>query len=120
VKVAVSALGPSLDDKVDERFGRAALFLVVDDETLAFDVVDNSSNRNALQGAGLGAAEAIAQCGAISVVTGHLGPKAFRALELAGIAGFCGGGMLVREAVVALKQGRLPRLDEGEAHAGIS
>jgi predicted Fe-Mo cluster-binding NifX family protein len=120
MKIAVSALGPSLDDKVDERFGRAAYLLLVDDDTLAFEAVDNTANLNAMQGAGLGAAEAVANGGAASVITGHLGPKAFQALQIAGVAGYNGTGMTVRDAVSAFKVGQLSRLDEGEAHAGIS
>lgn len=120
MKIAVSALGPALDDLVDERFGRAAFFLVIDPETLAFEAVDNSANRDALQGAGLGAAEAVAGHGAASVITGHLGPKAYQALQLAGIDGFNGTGLTARDAVAAFKDGRLARLSEGEAHAGIS
>lgn len=120
MKIAISSLGPSLEDKVDERFGRAAYLLVVDDGTLALEAVDNSANRNAMQGAGLGAAETVANSGATSVITGHLGPKAFQALQLAGVDGYDGTGMTVRDAITALKDGQLSRLDEGEAHAGIS
>jgi predicted Fe-Mo cluster-binding NifX family protein len=119
MKVAVSALGPSLDARVDERFGRAMFLLVVDDETLAVEPFDNRANCDALQGAGLGAAEAVAERGAAAVVTGHLGPKAFRALQLADIRGFNGVGMTVRDAVQALKDGLLEPLSEGESHSGI-
>lgn len=119
VKVAVSALGPSLDDRVDERFGRAAYLLIVDDGTLEVTAVDNTGNRDALQGSGIGAAEIVSEHGAGAVVTGHLGPKAFRALNLAGIPGYAGAGMAVREAVGALESGSLAALSEGEAHAGM-
>ncbi len=50
MKVGISAVGPTLDDRVDERFGRAANLLVVDTTSLAFEAVDNTANRNALQG----------------------------------------------------------------------
>jgi predicted Fe-Mo cluster-binding NifX family protein len=120
MRIAISALGPTLDDKVDERFGRAAYLLLVDDDTLAVEALDNSANLQAMQGAGLGAAEAVANGGATSVITGHLGPKAFQALQLAGVEGYNGTGMTVADAVAALKEGLLSRLDEGEAHAGIS
>ena len=33
MKVAVSSVGPSLEDRVDERFGRASYLLIVDDDT---------------------------------------------------------------------------------------
>jgi len=120
VKVVVSALGTSLDDRVDERFGRAEFLLVVDTETLAVEALDNTANRDAMQGSGLGAAESAAGHGAAAVVTGHLGPKAFQALHIAGIEGFNGTGMTVREAVAAWKGRRLEQLTEGEAHTGIA
>jgi predicted Fe-Mo cluster-binding NifX family protein len=120
MKVAVSSLGPSLDDRVDERFGRAAYLLIVDDDTLAVEAVENTANRDALQGAGLGAAEIVSERGAVVAITGHLGPKAFHALYLSGIEGYNGTGMSVRDAVEALRSGGLVRLDEGEAHAGVS
>ena len=120
MRVAVSALGSTLDSRVDERFGRAEYLLLVDSTTLDFEVVDNGANRSALQGAGLGAAEAVSEGGAGAVITGHLGPKAYRALEALGVSGYDGTGMTVREALEALASGRLAGLSEGEAHGGLS
>ena len=120
MRVAVSSLGPSLEDKVDERFGRAAYLLIVDDDAPAPEVVDNTANRDALQGAGLGTAEIASEHGVGAVITGHLGPKAFAALRLAGIDGFMGTGKTVRDAVEELRAGTLARLTEGDAHAGMS
>jgi predicted Fe-Mo cluster-binding NifX family protein len=120
MKVAISALGATLDDRVDERFGRAEYLLVVDPSTLEVEVVDNGANRDALQGAGLGAAEAVATRGAGAVLTGHLGPKAYRALKAAGIDGYGVAGMTVREAADAFTEGSLQLLDEGEVHAGLA
>ncbi len=117
--IAVSSLGPTLDDRVDERFGRAAYLLIVDEGTLDVHAVDNSANRDALQGSGLGAAEITSEHGATAVITGHLGPKAFSALQRCGISGYDGTGMTVREAVEKQRTGQLVRLAEGESHAGM-
>lgn len=119
MKVALSALAPELDARIDERFGRAAYLLVVDTETLEFDSIDNTANQRALQGAGIGAAESVANAGAAAVITGHLGPKAFKALTLVGIKGYSGAGMTVREALTAFAADGLEPLDEGESHAGM-
>lgn len=82
-------------------------------------MVDNTTNMNALQGAGIATAETVSDHGAAAVITGHLGPKAFAALQAAGISGYDGTGMTVREAVAALAAGTLSELAEaGEAHAG--
>lgn len=119
VKVAVSALGPSLADKVDERFGRARWFLVADPRTGEFEAVDNDANSQALHGAGLAAAELLADRGAKAVLTGHLGPKAFGMLRLAGIDGYAAAGMTVGEALAAFDQGLLVRLAEAaESYGG--
>jgi len=113
MRVAVSALEADLESKVDARFGRAMYFVFVDTDTAAFEVVDNHENRNALQAAGTASAELVADAGAQSVITGHLGPKAFRALAAAGIPGFDGSGMTVQEAVEALSKDALERLSDG-------
>lgn len=119
MRVAVSALGTTLDDRVDDHFGRARYFLVVDTPGDVPGVIDNSANMNALQSAGIGAAELLSDHRIEAVITGHLGPKAFAALGAAGIPGFNGSGMTVRDAVAALGAGRLAALTEaGEAHAG--
>jgi predicted Fe-Mo cluster-binding NifX family protein len=119
MKVVVSSLGTTLDDPVDERFGRAVHLLICDTETLQVDARDNNANRNALQGAGLGAAEIVAGSGANTVITGHLGPKAYKALKMAGVDGFCGTGMTVREAIEAHVDGRLKKLSEDTAGRGM-
>jgi predicted Fe-Mo cluster-binding NifX family protein len=36
MKIAVTSTGPTLDDMVNERFGRSAYFLIVDPGTLDF------------------------------------------------------------------------------------
>lgn len=116
MKVAVSALGPNLNDRVDEHFGRAAYLLIVDVDRLEADVLDNSANREALQGAGLGAAEAISAAGVDAVITGHLGPKAYRALSAIDIEGYSGAGMTVRQAVEAYAENTLQPLGESDSH----
>jgi len=119
MSVAVTALGPTLDDPVDDHFGRARYLLFVSDQGDLVEAVDNSANRTSMQGAGIGSAELVSQRGANVVITGHLGPKAFSALSSAGIKGYSGSGMSVREAVAAFALGTLGTLDEaGPAHAG--
>ncbi len=119
MKVAVSALGATMADRVDERFGRAMYLLIIDTETGLVEAVDNAANRNALQAAGIGAAEIVSDRGAAAVITGHLGPKAFAALGTAGVRGYNGAGMTVEAAVEAFSAGLLDELTEaGEAHSG--
>ncbi len=59
MKIAVTSKGTDLDSEVDPRFGRAAYIIVVDTETLEFEVVDNAANVNAMKGAGIQAASSV-------------------------------------------------------------
>jgi predicted Fe-Mo cluster-binding NifX family protein len=115
MRVAVSALEPRLDGAVDEQFGRAAYLLFVDSETMAFELLDNTANRNALQGAGIATAELVAERRVEAVLTGHLGPKAFQALEVASIPAYAATGMRVRDAVTTFVAGGLRRLIAADA-----
>ena len=85
MKIAVSSQGTDLTSRVDPRFGRASYFLVFDTSDESLEVVENSQNVNAAQGAGVQAAESIAGKNVDIVVSGNFGPKAFRALDAAGV-----------------------------------
>jgi len=83
--IAVTSEGPTLDDLVDPRFGRAAGFIVIDPQTLKFEYVQNGEAQVRAQGAGIQAAETVARKGVSAILTGYVGPKAFQALAAAGI-----------------------------------
>ena len=112
-RIVVSCQGTGLDDQVDPRFGRASYFLVVDPETMDFDVLDNSLSKSMPQGAGIQAAETAAGSGAKVVLSGFLGPKAFEALSAAGMKIVQGlEGLTVREAVERYKTGQVQAADQ--------
>jgi predicted Fe-Mo cluster-binding NifX family protein len=93
MKIAVTAAGRHPDSPMDARFGRAGYFQIFDSETGLYEVIDNETGRDAMQGAGVQAGEVISGSGAEVVITGHCGPKAFRVLSSAGIrVMLCGGG----------------------------
>ena len=105
MKVVVTAQENAMTSQVDPRFGRARCFLVVDTETGEWIAADNEQNLNAAQGAGVQAASSVAQLGAEAVLTGHCGPKAFAALQAAGIKVYTGVDGDVAGAVERFKQG---------------
>ena len=105
-KIAVTCEEPSLDSQIDPRFGRAAGFLVVKPESMEFEYIDNGSSQVMAQGAGIQAAENISRSGAKILLTGYVGPKAFRGLEAAGIKiGQNLDSMTVRQAIEKFKAG---------------
>ena len=118
-KIAITSEGPGLDDQVDPRFGRAAGFVVVDLDTLETRYIDNGQSQVMARGAGIQAAELIAQAGVSCLLTGYVGPKAFRALSAAGIKiGQNLEGLTVREAVKRFKSGSLEMAESPNRETG--
>lgn len=122
MKICVTSQGEGMDSKVDPRFGRCAYFIVVDTETMESESIMNGS-AGAGGGAGVQAAQVVANQGAEVVITGNVGPKAFRALDAAdvGIIAYVTG--TVQEAVDAFVAGDLKGPVSGPtapSHAGIS
>lgn len=110
MRVVVSAVGESPDAAVDRRFGRAGFFIAVDLETGQHQAYSNAQNLQAAQGAGIQAAETVARLQPTAVLTGNVGPKAFRVLKAAGICVFqCEPGS-VAAAVTAYRDGKLVEL----------
>lgn len=107
MKVAISTTGQTLDAPLDPRFGRARNFLVYDLEQETFQVIDNTENVNAAQGAGVQTAAALARAGVGSLVTGHCGPKAFEVLVAAGITVYTSDAATVAAALEQVRSGAL-------------
>jgi predicted Fe-Mo cluster-binding NifX family protein len=107
MKIAVTAQGETLNDLVDTRFGRANSLLIVD--TVTGEAVSNgrSASRDAAQGAGIRAAQEVAQLGAEVLITGNIGPNAFRALTAAGIGVYLASDCTVAEALERFQRNEL-------------
>jgi predicted Fe-Mo cluster-binding NifX family protein/predicted DNA-binding protein (UPF0251 family) len=110
MKIAVTSVDGTLEGKVDERFGRSRKIIIFDPETKTHSVVDNTVSMNAPQGAGIQSAENVVNAGAQAVISGHLGPNAFRVLQTAGVAIYTASNMTVSEALRAFEKGELSKL----------
>jgi len=108
MKIAVSSVGNSLETQVDRRFGRCPYFLVVDSETMEVEVVPNMA-AGAMGGAGIQAAQMIANKGVKVLITGNVGPNAFQTLSAAGIEIVTGVSGTVKEVVERYKKGELSK-----------
>lgn len=116
MKIAISSEGPNLDDMLDSRFGRAGGFVVVDPETMESTYLGNGAAQMRGQGAGIQAAELVAGSGAKLVLTGYVGPKAFNALQAAGIqVGQDLQGLTVRQALEHYQSGQVQTAQEPNA-----
>lgn len=112
MKVVVTSQGMTLGSPVDPRFGRAAIFLLVDTETMELTAHENTAAQEP-QGAGTQAARKVIMLGAKAVISGHIGPRAFAVFQAAGLPVFVAEqGTSVREAIEAFKAGKLPRINQ--------
>jgi len=102
MKICITARGKDLEALVDPVFGRARFFLFVDSETRETEAVENAPGAH---GAGVQAAQLLADRGAELLITGNVGPNAQRGLAASGIKVY-----LSREGTAA---GALDDLDAG-------
>lgn len=107
MKIAVSVQGTTLDDPVEERFGRTARFILYDLNDGTYKVLDNKQVFNAPQGAGIQAAQNVINAGADVVITGHVGPKAFKVLKATNVPVHLAHKLTVQEAITSYQAGTL-------------
>jgi len=112
MKIAVTSQGKDSSSHVDPRFGRARWLIVVDTETGESQVYDNTVNLNAAQGAGIQTAKNVADLGANAVITGNVGPNAFKTLNAAGIRVFLVSEKSVSESINSFKANTLVEVNQ--------
>jgi len=104
MKVAVTTSGNDLSGPVTPHFGRCPQYLVVDTETMEFEVLQNTAVGSA-HGAGIAAAQLVASKGIKAVLTGNVGPNAYSALSASGIMIVTGVSGTVGDAVKRFNSG---------------
>ena len=107
MKIAISSDGKDLQSNVDQRFGRAAYFIIYDTDTDQYDVVENTQNLQAAQGAGIQAAQNVVRQKVQLVISGNFGPKAFATLNAAGIKMAFRSSGNIRVAIDAARGGEI-------------
>jgi len=111
VAISVQRDYEGLCASMDERFGRAKAFLVVDRRTgKTIETIDNRS-ADVSHGAGTAAATLLGSARVAAVVSGRFGPKALDVLQALGIeAWLAPPGINAGLAVLMLEGGRLERM----------
>ena len=112
MKIAITAQGKELSSEIDIRFGRAKWLILVDTESGDFQAHDNAVNLNAAQGAGIQTGQNIANLGIEAVITGNVGPNAFKTLNAADIKIFLAEKQTVQEAIDSFKAGELKEINQ--------
>jgi len=113
MKIAVTAQKPGWTEPLDSRFGRASWFVIIDTETKKWEDAENLQNRQSAQGAGIQAAAAIIDRQAEVLLSGNVGPKAFRVLHSGGVRMYrtdVSKQQTVADAVTAWERGELEEI----------
>ena len=97
MKICISAQGDNMDSLVDPRFGRCVNFIIFDNDTQEVKVLANDA-AFASTGAGIAAAQTVVNAGAKVVLTGNLGPNAWKVLSSSGVQVYSVAGISAREA----------------------
>ncbi len=106
MKIALSSAGKTLDSVIDPRFGRCQYFIIVNPDTMDFEVLDNAASAGS-GGAGIATAQRVAATGVEAVITGNCGPNAYSVLNTAKIKVFTGAGGKISDVIQDYKAGKL-------------
>lgn len=116
MKVAIPLENRSLDAAVCLSFGRAPFFALVDTESGSYELVENGA-ADSQGGAGIKAAQAVADSGAAALITFRCGENAAKVLNAAGVKLYKAREASAKDNAAAFKAGELPLLTE--IHPGL-
>jgi len=106
MKLAISATGSDMEDRLDPRFGRCDGFAVGEVGTGDWTYVPNLA-ATAGGGAATQAVQALANRGVGAVISGEFGPRATDALGAAGIRAYTASDGSVKQLVERYRRGEL-------------
>lgn len=107
--IAIASSGKNLTSPVDPRFGRCPYFLITDSKSKEFKVLENTAGQ-AFRGAGITAAQMIANKGIKVVIAGNFGPNAVNVLRASNIKIFPAFGMSAKQALQKYRTGELTEI----------
>lgn len=102
MKLCVTASNNDLESRIDPRFGRCSYFIIYDTSNDTFDAVANP-NIDADFGAGVQSAQLVISKKAAAIITGELGPKAKKVLQMSGLQIIIYQAGSVKEAIEKYK-----------------
>jgi predicted Fe-Mo cluster-binding NifX family protein len=117
MRIVITSQGDDLEAEVDSRFGRTSKFLLVETDTMSFQVIENSQSLNLPQGAGIQAAQNVIPHKPDVVLTGNCGPKAFKTLEAASVHVVLGVKGKIKDAIHAYLDGKYQPAKESNVEA---
>lgn len=110
MKIAISSNGTTLEDQVDQRFGRCKYFIIIESNTMNFEAISNQG-AFASGGAGIKAAQTLAEKGVKAVISGNIGPNAFNTLSAANIDTYVGASGEIKNIIQRFNRGELEKTE---------
>jgi predicted Fe-Mo cluster-binding NifX family protein len=110
VKIAVSSMGKSIESNISDVFARCPFFIIAEIENQKIDkteIIENE-NTNQMSGAGISAAQLMAEKNVNAIITGNVGPRAFDVLRQFNIEVYHGEGK-VKEVIEKFIKGKLEK-----------
>lgn len=113
MKIAVSATGKDIKSKVSDVFGRCPYFIIAEIEDEEIKEIKAIENKNANQsgGAGISAAQLMADENVNAAITGNVGPRALDVLRQFNIEVYSCGG-IVKTVLQAFIDGKLKKIEK--------
>jgi len=112
MKIAVSSIDKNIDGNVSDVFGRSPYFIIAEIENQKIERTEAIENKSTdqMSGAGISAAQLIAEKNVNAVITGNVGPRALDVLRQFNIKIYSGSGA-VKEVLQEFIDGKLKKIE---------
>ncbi|ENK0837776.1 NifB/NifX family molybdenum-iron cluster-binding protein [Clostridium botulinum] len=119
MKIAISAIGKTMENLLDMRFGRCEYFQIHDTESKEVKILENEG-QNASGGAGIVASNQLVDEKIDVIITGNFGPNAFEIIEKAGVKAYKCESISITSVIEKYNKGELEQISmSGPAHHGM-
>lgn len=124
MRIAISSEGKTLESKIDVRFGRCPYFAIIEIDKKKKQITNKKFIENTAQaqmgGAGITAAEIVANEKVNAIITTNLGPRAFQVFGQLGIEIYRAEGK-IKKAIEDFMNNKLQQVNEatGPQHMGM-
>ncbi|RLJ01749.1 MAG: hypothetical protein DRP10_03340 [Candidatus Aenigmatarchaeota archaeon] len=111
MRVVVTSMGKNMDSEVSPVFARCPYFIIAEIENKEIKKTEAIENESARQfgGAGISAAQRVAEKKVNSVITGNIGPRASMVLNRFNIKVYRGSGT-VKESLLKFIENKLENI----------
>ncbi len=112
MKIAVSSMDKTIDGNVSDIFGRCPYFIIAEIENQKIERTEILENKsiNQMSGAGISAAQLMAEKNVSAVITGNVGPRALDVLKQFNIDIYYENG-LIKEVLQEFIDGKLKKIE---------